>query len=134
MMMSTTTLNPADVIAFLQAEPNFLVENSAELMHVALPQQAMADNVTLLGAYQAESLKKRLARLQEGTRSVIETSLQNLSHQNQIHTLTLDLLACATVVEVLDTLTNALTGTKQVVHVHLVVRAFLLVGSRRCLD
>lgn len=118
-------LNPADVIAFLQAEPDFLVHHSAALMHVALPQQAMADNVTLLGAYQAESLKKRLARLQEGTRSVIETSLQNLSHQNQVHTLTLDLLACTAVTEVLDTLTSALFNTMEVDHVHLALHGVL---------
>jgi len=121
----TSKLNPTDVIAFLQAEPNFLVDHSADLMGVTLPQQAMADNVTLLGAYQAESLKKRLARLQEGTRSVIETSLQNLSHQNQIHTLTLDLLGCTTVTDVLDTLTSALTNTMQVDHVHLALHGEL---------
>ena len=120
-------LSALDVIAFLQTNPEFLVQHRDALTNLALPEQAATtSNVTLLANYQAEQLKKRLSKLQAGARQVIETSVQNHGHQQQIHALVLDVLACPTLAQVWDTLCSALQGPMGVDTLHLALLPKLL--------
>lgn len=98
-------LNDEQVATYLRRNPNFFMNNERTLLDLTLPGVNGA-NIASFGQFQAVKLKEEVGKLKERNQLLIQTSLQNLESEKQIHTLVLKLLAATTKKELISTLEN----------------------------
>lgn len=109
MMTDTQTpadkLNEKDILAWLRANPNFLVKHPDILEHLAPPKENMGKGVADFQHYMVQRLKKDKDSITETTRDLIEVSRANMNNVTRIQEATLKLLEARNFIQFIQAIT-----------------------------
>jgi uncharacterized protein len=97
------TLDHGTIALYLERNPDFFIHYPDVLARLQLPAET-GGKVTNLHAFQATRLAQQLAKLEDKNRLLIQTSLQNIESQGQIHRLVLRLMAAPTLADLVTVL------------------------------
>lgn len=115
---NTSELSPTVVAQYLAKNLDFFVHHPTLLSHMRLPNKTPA-GVSDFFAFQAERLKQQLDQLQKRNRLLVQTSLDNMQSQEQIHTLVLDILGAKSMRHLLKILRTRLADDMNVDYTHM---------------
>jgi uncharacterized protein YigA (DUF484 family) len=110
----TPTLTPEAVELYLKHHTDFLAQRPDLFARLALPAGVDGANVASMSAFQARRLQAQVDKLEEKNRLLIQTSVQNLQSQAQIHALALHLLGATDWKAMIDVLDTTLRTTMDV--------------------
>jgi uncharacterized protein YigA (DUF484 family) len=80
-----------DVIAYLEENKDFFIEH-IDLFEKMTPPRKKGGQITSFSDFQNVKLTKKIIKLEERSKRIMATALQNIESANQINKLTLDLL------------------------------------------
>ena len=101
-------LKAEDVVAYLAAHPDFLIEHADLLTRLAPPPAERQDGVVDLRSYMVERLRAEVDRLRQTQRDLIDTSRANQNNRNRVHAAALFLLDAETLQQLVQTITTDL--------------------------
>ena len=107
-------LTPEAVELFLKKHSDFFVHRPDLFAKLALPQEAEHSNVASITGFQARRLQMQVDKLEDKNRKLIQTSIQNMESQNQIHNLALQILGADSWQHMLDVLDTTMRTTMDV--------------------
>lgn len=108
MMTDTKTpesLKEKDVLAWLKANPNFLVRHPDILEHLTPPKENMGKGIVDFQHYMVQRLKKDKDLITDTTRDLIEVSRVNMNSITRIQDATLKLLEARNFIEFIQAIT-----------------------------
>ena len=98
----------ADVVAYLRAHPDFLVEHGELLDVLTPPTLRRGDSVIDMQHFMLERQRAEITRLKSQQKSLVATTRANLSSQNRVHTAVLALLAAQSFEQLIQIVTTDL--------------------------
>lgn len=101
-------LTDDDVLAYLQAHPDFLARHP-ELLEVLTPPEAEDGNIVDLQHYMARALQGQVRNLKDKFEGLVTSSRDNMSTLSQVHASVLRLIKARTLEQLLEVLTIDLT-------------------------
>lgn len=117
------TLKEKDILAWLKANPNFLIKHPDILEHLAPPKENMGKGVADFQHYMVQRLKKDKDSITETTRDLIEVSRMNMNSVTRIHDATLKVLEARNFIQFIQAITMDLATILDVDQTVLVVEA-----------
>lgn len=104
------TLKEKDILAWLKANPNFLLKHPDILEHLAPPKENMGKGVADFQHYMVQRLKKDKDTITETTRDLIEVSRLNMNSVTRIQEATLKLLEARNFIQFIQAITMDLAA------------------------
>ena len=117
-----TDLSPTVVAQYLAQNTDFFVKHPTLLSHMKLPHNT-PEGVTDFFAFQAERLKQQLLQVQKRNKLLLQTSIDNMHSQAQIHTLVLDILGAKSMRHLLKILRTRFADEMNVDYTHMCLLA-----------
>lgn len=115
---NSTELTPTMVAQYLAQNTDFFVKNPTLLSHMKLPNSS-PEGVTDFFAFQADRLKQQLTQVQKRNKLLVQTSIDNMQSQEQIHSLVLDILGAKSMRHLLKILRTRLADEMDVDYTHM---------------
>ena len=116
--MAASELTPTMVAQYLANNTDFFVKNPTLLSHMKLPTTS-PEGVTDFFAFQADRLKQQLLQVQKRNKLLVQTSIDNMQSQEQIHTLVLDILGAKSMRHLLKIMRTRLADEMNVDYTHM---------------
>lgn len=89
---NSSAIAAGDIIAYLQANPDFLKQNPQAIEMLRFPSPAGSKNVADFQSYMIERLKNDKSQIERATQELVENARSNMNNQQRIHAAVLRLL------------------------------------------